>query len=99
MIVTALAILFLVLLALAAYGGYRVLGGSTMSPGEVPTEKCTLCRERFPLGELVVRQVGDYKLMHFCKRCILSLHADVETGSEPRPTIPPFRTGSDSASR
>jgi hypothetical protein len=77
MIVTALAILFLVLLTLAAYGGYRVLGRATRAPGEAATEKCSVCRERFPVSELVVRQIGDYKLMHFCKKCILSLYQDL----------------------
>lgn len=90
MIVTALAILFLLLLTLAAYAGYRVLGSATRKPGEIPTEKCSLCRERFEHGELVVRQVGDHKLMHFCKKCILSLSSDL--GPRDQPTTPPSRT-------
>ena len=77
MIVTILAVVFLIILSSFAYFGYKILGKSTSLAGEVDTEKCSVCRKKFMKEELVLRQVGDYKLLYFCKPCIVNLYADL----------------------
>lgn len=75
--VTILAVMFLALTVVLAVAGYRVLGKRTESPGTERTERCALCRNRFSRELLVERQIGDYKLMYFCRQCVLGLYSDL----------------------
>lgn len=81
MIVTILAIAFLILIGFVAFIGYKTV--FRRGPGEIPTnsEKCAICRERFDKQLLIERQILDYKLLYFCKKCILSLNHDVGMGN------------------
>ena len=79
MVITILAIAFLILLIFAAIIGYKTLIGrqSMGSPNQIDTEMCTICRARFPKEKLVERQIGDYKVLYFCDKCVLGLSSDV----------------------
>ena len=77
MAVTILALVFLGIILLVAYFGFRILGKRTSAPSGQTMERCSICRGEFPKEMLVVRQVGDYKLVSFCRSCILSLYADL----------------------
>lgn len=77
MIVTVLAVGFLILVGFVAFIGYKTV--IRRGPGEVPadSEKCAICRERFDKQLLIERQILDYKLLYFCRTCILSLNHDL----------------------
>ncbi len=77
MIVSVLAIAFLVIVAFVAFIGYKavILRGSSAAAQQ--TERCSICRERFEKNELLLRQIGDYKLLYFCRNCILQLYSDL----------------------
>ena len=77
MIVTVLAIAFLILIGFVAFIGYKTV--FRRGPGEIPanSEKCSICRERFDKQLLIERQILDYKLLYFCRTCVLSLHHDL----------------------
>ena len=77
MAITVLAILFLVVVVVIAIGGSRLLGKQSVKPEDVNREKCSICRKKFDKGELVVREIGDYKLLYFCRDCIVKLYADL----------------------
>ena len=77
MIVTVLAVVFLIVLSVVAYFGYKILGERPGAPGDINEEKCSVCRKQYHKEELVLRQIGDYKLMYFCKNCILGLYTDL----------------------
>ena len=77
MAITVLAILFLVVLVVIAIAGSRLFGKQSMKPEEMNQEKCSICRNKLDKGELVVREIGDYKLLYFCRDCIVKLYADL----------------------
>jgi uncharacterized membrane protein len=77
MAVTVFAVLFLFFLVGLAIIGYRVLGNRTSSAGEAGSEKCSVCRERFNKEELIERQIGDYRLLYFCRKCVMGLYSDL----------------------
>jgi hypothetical protein len=77
MTITILAILFLAALLLIAFIGTRVILKKTHQQQTDPRERCSLCRESFNPHELVLRQVGDYKLLYFCRSCILKLMEEI----------------------
>ena len=77
MIITVLAIAFLVLVGFITFVGYKAVIQRTQSSSELNVEKCSLCREKFDTKDLVMRQVGDYKLLYFCRECILKLYGDL----------------------
>ncbi len=78
MTVSILAVTFLILIGFVAYVGYKtIIRQGPKSPEELNTEKCSVCRERFSKDQLVERQIGDYKLLYFCRNCILGLYGDL----------------------
>ena len=81
MIVTVLALVFLILIGFVAYIGYKTV--IRRGPNEIPSnsEKCAICRERFDKQLLIERQILDYKLLYFCKKCILALNDDLGAGT------------------
>ncbi len=78
MVVTVLAIASILLLGFLTVLGYKAVirGSGAVSPAE-PREKCAVCRESLPKAELVERQIGDYKLLYFCRDCITRLASDI----------------------
>jgi predicted SprT family Zn-dependent metalloprotease len=79
MTITILAIVFLLLLLILAYVGQKLLTQKTQSLREANQVQCTICRNTFEKEQLIERQVGDFKILYFCRRCIESLHADVQS--------------------
>lgn len=77
MAVTILAVLFLFFLVVIAFFGYNYLGKRAVTPENLNTEKCSICRQQFEKKMLTERQIGDYKLLYFCRDCILRLYADL----------------------
>ncbi len=77
MAVTILAAAFLLVLGALAAAGFMLFrnGGTRQSAGE--GEKCSVCGRRFQRAHLLERQVGDYRLLRFCRECILSLYTDL----------------------
>jgi hypothetical protein len=84
--ITTLAILFLLLLVGLVLYGYGIVMRRAPTDHELQTEKCSLCLQRFPQSELVERQIGDYKLMFFCERCITTLQVDLEKRKDGKTT-------------
>ncbi len=79
MIITALAIAFLILLIFIAYFGKMSLLQKPAHPDDVFSEKCSICREKFHKSKLIERQIGDYKMLYFCKSCVEKLTEDVQS--------------------
>ena len=77
MIVTVLAIVFLIILLLVAVFGFKAIIKQGKSPQELSTERCSICREQFLKSQLIERQIGDYRLMYFCGSCITTLHTEL----------------------
>ena len=73
---TALAIIFVILLLASVFYGFSIVLRRPQSPGETPMERCTLCRVQFDRSLLVEREVGDARLYYFCPQCISSLASD-----------------------
>ena len=78
MIITVLAISFLCLVGFVAFVGYQtVIKRNSSTAEELATEKCAICRERIAKELLVERQILDYKLLYFCRKCIVGLYGDL----------------------
>jgi hypothetical protein len=77
MSVTILAIAFLVIIGFVAYIGFKACIQSAPSAEEQKSEKCAICRRKFERDEMILRQIGDYKLLYFCRECILKLYTDL----------------------
>ena len=77
MIVTILAVVFLIILLFVAVLGFKGIIRQGKSPADLTKERCSLCRQQLPKSQLVERQVGDYKLLYFCGPCIASLHTEL----------------------
>ncbi len=77
MAVTLLAIIFLAILVVIAVGGYRFVIRASAPHHNLETQKCAICRKEFERHQLIMRQAGDYKLMYFCRDCILKLYTDL----------------------
>jgi hypothetical protein len=76
-VVTVLAIAFLIVLLLVAVLGFKAIIKQGKPPQDLNKERCSICREPFLKTQLVERQIGDYKLLFFCGSCITKLHADL----------------------
>ena len=77
MAVTILAVVFLFLLVVIAFFGYNYLGKRVATPESINTEKCSVCRQKFEKTMLIERQIGDYKMLYFCRECVVKLYADL----------------------
>ncbi len=75
--VTAFAIVFLVLILGAIYYSYGVIMRKPPSDEELRTEMCSLCRRRFEKSALVERTVGDSRVYYFCHDCIQGLFREL----------------------
>ena len=82
MLFSVLAVSFLVLVGFVVFIGYQTVFRRAGGVKEdVPTEKCTICRERIAKELLVERQIGDYKLLYFCRKCIVELYSGLGPGA------------------
>lgn len=77
MAVTLLAILFLVIIAAIAVAGYKFVIRASAPHQSLEMQKCAVCRKEYDKHHLIMRQVGDYKLLYFCRDCILKLYTDL----------------------
>lgn len=73
MTLSILAGLFLLLLIGIIFYGYGFVVRSTRRVDAEIMEQCSLCRNNFDKRALVEREIGDYKVMYFCKSCISDL--------------------------
>ncbi len=81
MVVTILAILCFIVLGFITVAGYRaIIRGSGGEQAPQDPEKCAVCRQPYPKTEMIERQIGDYKLLYFCRDCIGTLAADASAG-------------------
>ena len=78
MTLTVLAAIFLGIIVAVTLLGFRAVISQGKSPDELNREKCSLCRTSYPKAELVERQVGDVRVLHFCRSCIASLNAEMQ---------------------
>ena len=82
MTVTALAVAFLffiIVIVVAAQWLFTQKAGS-LKPAN--NEQCTICRNYFDKNELVERQIGDYKVLYFCRQCVEALCAEAKSKFE-----------------
>ena len=77
MIVSILAVAFLIIMGFIAFLGYSAIIKRGKIEAEMNTEKCSICRNKFDKDLLLLRQIGDYKLLYFCRDCIHKLYADL----------------------
>ena len=77
MIVSVLAVAFLVIIGFIAFFGYKAFIQGAPDAEEQAMEKCAICRRRFAKTDLILREIGDYKLLYFCRECVMQLYADM----------------------
>ena len=77
MSVTILAIVFLLLMLVVTYFGYRFISRSGAKRDEPRHEQCTLCRTTLPQARLFERPAGDTRIYRFCDACIRALYQDL----------------------
>lgn len=77
MAVTVLALLFLAGIGAVAVVGYRLMFRRNVLHDTEQLEKCSICRQKFERDELVLRQVGDTRLLFFCRNCIVGLYSEL----------------------
>ena len=80
---TTLAIIFVLLLVGSVFYGFGLIMRRPPTEEELRTEKCSICRDRFPKEDLVERTIGDYKVFYFCANCINNLHTDMQEKDTP----------------
>ena len=77
MSVTILAVVFLCLMLLVTYFGYRFIFRKEISGPEPRLERCSICGSEYPKSRLIERQSGDTRVYRFCDNCIKSLYQDL----------------------
>ena len=77
MVVTVLAVVFLLLLLVIVGFGFKAIIRQGKTPHDLNRERCSICGEQFVKTQLIERQIGDYKLLFFCGPCILKLHTEL----------------------
>lgn len=77
MIVSVLAVAFIMIMGFIAYLGYNIIIKKHEGENEPNKEKCSVCRNKFDKEQLLLRQIGDYRLLYFCRECILKLYAEL----------------------
>ena len=77
MVISVLAVAFLILVGFIAIVGYKMVVRKGLSPEDIDMEKCSICREKFKKEALLLRQIGDYKLLYFCRNCVVKLYTDL----------------------
>ena len=77
MIVTVLAVVFLLLVLALAVFGFKAIIKQGRTPQDLNRERCSICKEQFVKTQLIERQIGDYKILFFCGACITKLHTEL----------------------
>lgn len=77
MVITVSAIVFLIGILLLTVVGGRILRKKSDVGMPDNREKCSLCRNVHDKNDLVLRELGDYKLLYFCRACIIKLYSDM----------------------
>jgi hypothetical protein len=77
MTLSILAVLFLAAILCIGVVGFRAIIRQGKAPEDANKEKCSICRTQYNRSQLIERQVGDYRLLHFCQSCIMSLHNEI----------------------
>ena len=77
MTISILAVQFLPVILVISFVGFRAIIRQGKAPEDINKEKCSICRTQFNRSQLIERQVGDYRLLHFCQSCIMSLHNEI----------------------
>ncbi len=77
MTISILAVLFLAVILVVSLVGFRAIIRQGKAPEDINKEKCSICRTQLNRSQLIERQVGDYRLLHFCQSCIMSLHNEI----------------------
>ncbi len=70
MIITTLAIAFILFIVVMIVFGKVAMFQRPADPNDVFTEKCSVCHEKLHKSLLIERQIGGYKMLYFCKKCI-----------------------------
>ena len=79
MTVTVLAVLFLLIILAITVIGYKTIATRVTSLKQETKETCSLCKKKFEKDQLIERQVGDYKILRFCRSCVESLLSQFTT--------------------
>jgi hypothetical protein len=77
MTVTILAVVFLCLMLIVTYFGYRFMFRTKGQAEQTRLERCSICRLPFPQARLIERQSGDTRVYRFCDGCIKGLYNDL----------------------
>jgi len=77
MTITVLAVAFLLLILFVAVVGHKVIMQRDSASKDIDAQKCSICQKMFDKSILVERQIGDYKLMYFCRECVIKLSVNV----------------------
>ena len=77
MTIYILAVLLLAVILVISFVGFRAIIRQGKDPADINKEKCSICRTQFNRSQLIERQIGDYRLLHFCQSCIMSLHNEM----------------------
>jgi hypothetical protein len=77
MTLSILAVFFLLMLVAIIFYGYGFIMRSTKPVLQNNIEPCTICKRQFERQQLVEREIGDSKLIYFCKACVVRLYDDV----------------------
>jgi len=80
MTVTILALLLLVSFLLVAVVGIRLIQKKTREQSGNRLERCAICRRPFDPSAMIMREVGDYRLLWFCRECVKKLAEDLSGG-------------------
>ncbi len=71
--VTTLAIIFVLALVGTIFYGFSIVMKRPPTEEELHTDRCSICRQRFPKESLIERPIGDYKILYFCAECVKGL--------------------------
>ncbi len=77
MIVSILALSFIILVAAMAVFGFRFIIKQGRPVDEINKERCSICRTQLHSSQLIERKVGDYRVYYFCPQCIENLHREL----------------------
>ena len=76
MTLSILAVCFLVMLIAIIFYGYGFIMRSAKPVHQDGIERCAICKRQFERIQLVERELGDSKLIYFCKECVTRLYEE-----------------------
>ena len=78
MAVTILAVLFLLFMIAITVFGYKMIVTQRSRPEDIDMEKCSICRKKYHKNDLILRTIGDYKVLYFCGECVEGLRTEAK---------------------